>query len=58
MKQTLTLLIVAAFMNIGCDWLGRQPVVNECDKCGKCAAGCCLSGECSTEGCDCACEHK
>ena len=58
MKHTLVLLTIAAFMTIGCDWLDRTPVVNECDKCGKCVAGCCLKGECDTEGCDCECKHK
>lgn len=57
MKKTFILLTIAAFMNIGCDWLGRTPVVNECNRCSHCEAGCCLSGKCSTEGCDCDCEH-
>ena len=55
MKQTLV-IIAAAMLMIGCDWLGKQPVVNECDKCGVCAAGCCLSGECDTADCDCSCK--
>jgi len=57
MKQTLFLLTTIAFLTIGCDWLGNQPVVNECNKCGACAAGCCLKGECSNGDCDCECKH-
>ena len=56
MKKTLALLAVSALMTIGCDWLGRQPVINECDKCGNCAAGCCLKGVCDNGECDCACK--
>tara|TARA_B100000676_G_C17483805_1_gene534761 strand:+ start:183 stop:356 length:174 start_codon:yes stop_codon:yes gene_type:complete len=57
MKKTFILLTIAAFMNMGCDWLGRTPVVNECDRCNHCAAGCCLKGECDTEACDCDCKE-
>ena len=57
MKRTLVLLTVAALMNLGCDWVGKTSVINECDRCGECAAGCCLKGECDTEGCDCDCKH-
>jgi hypothetical protein len=54
MKQTLVILTAAAFM-VGCDWLGNNAVSN-CDKCAKCAAGCCLSGECDNADClDCSC---
>lgn len=56
MKNAILLLTVSAFMTIGCDWLDRTPVVNECDKCGSCSAGCCLSGKCDNKGCDCSCE--
>jgi hypothetical protein len=56
MKKTLV-LFAAAIMMIGCDWSGKAPVVSECDKCSKCAAGCCLSGKCGTTDCDCSCER-
>ena len=57
MKQALALL-AAAMLMIGCDKLGSQPVVNECGKCSKCAAGCCLSGKCDTADCDCSCSKE
>ena len=56
MKKTLILLTISAFMTIGCDWLGRQSVVNECNKCSVCAAGCCLKGECDNADCSCKCK--
>ena len=56
MKQTLAILAAAAMLMIGCDWLGNNPVSN-CDKCGHCAAGCCLSGECDHADCDCSCKE-
>ena len=56
MKKTLSLLTLAAVMTIGCDWLGNTPVLNECDKCGKCPTGCCLEGVCDNADCACVCK--
>ena len=58
MKKTLCLLTLAAIVTIGCDWLGNTPAVNECNKCGNCAVGCCLEGSCDNADCDCACVRK
>ena len=58
MKNTLILLAIAACLNIGCDWVGKKPVINECNRCDHCAAGCCLKGECDHADCDCACKDS